>query len=492
MFFLLIKSLISTATVKEGIYEIVHYNSDNYLVNILILVLCILACFLLYPILERIKLKYITLFIFCATILMGIIWVVNAQIGLNGDSGYIITSAYRFTQGDYTVLTESYFRHYPFQLGFTMVCQLLMTIFSWNDNAIPFAIINVICLALTYVGIILLSETVFKKEIIAKYSGVLCLFCLTAILFCTFVYGIVISLMFSVWGIFIYTKYNKKSKIVYLFISAFLLGVSYLIKTNAMVVIIALIITSFMNMINKKDNKYLIFIVMIIVLSISLKIITIQVYENKVNTNLSDSEPLIGWLAMGLQESERAPGWYNEFNYRNFEASGLNSNVAKEKAFEEIKKSLSRFIHNPGYTTKFFESKICSQWNEPTFESLWFGQSRPSYDERQGIFKIAYENTDSNWCYYYMNFYQQFIYLLTFLFFTFNIKNHDINQIIIPLIIIGGFTFHTFFEAKSQFIFTYFLLMLPLAAFGIVKLHYLAKKYLTKNKNTASYASKNK
>ncbi len=480
MFFLLIKSLISTATVKEGVYEIVYYNSDNYLVNVLILILYISACFILYPILERIKLKYITLFIFCVTVLMGVIWVVNAQIGLNGDSSSIITSAYQFTQGDYSVLTKSYFKHYPFQLGFTMVCQLLMTIFSWNDSAIPFAIINVICLALTYVGIILLSDTVFKKEIIAKYSGVLCLFCLTAILFCTFVYGIVISLMFSVWGIFIYTKYNQKNKVVYLFISAFLLGVSYLIKTNAMVVIIALMIISFMHVINKKDKKYLVFIAMVIVLSMSLKIITIQVYENKVNTSLSDSEPLIGWLAMGLQESERAPGWYNGFNYNNFEASGLNSNVAKEKAFEEIKKSLSKFIHNPGYATKFFESKICSQWNEPTFESLWFGQSRPSYVERQGIFKIAYENIDNNGFYYYMNFYQQFIYLLTLLYFTLNIKNHDLNHIIIPLIILGGFTYHAFFEAKSQFIFIYFLLMVPLAASGIVKLHCFSKKVFNK------------
>ena len=492
MFFLLIKSLISTATVKEGIYEIVHYNSDDYLVNILILVLCILACFLLYPILERIKLKYITLFIFCATILMGIIWVVNAQIGLNGDSGYIITSAYRFTQGDYTVLTESYFKHYPFQLGFTMVCQLLMKIFSWSDNAIPFAIVNVICLALTYVGIILLCATIFKKEMIAKYSGVLFLFCFTAILFCTFIYGIVISLMFSVWAIFIYTKYNKKNKIVYLYISAFFLGVSYLIKTNAMIVIIALLIISFMHIINEKNNKYLVFVVMVIVLSMSLKIITIQVYENKENTNLSESEPLVGWLAMGLQESERAPGWYNGFNYNNFESSGLKSNIAQENAIKEIKKSLQKFMYNPGYTKKFFERKIYSQWNEPTFESLWFGQSRTSYAERQGIFKTAYENIDSNGFYYYMNFYQQFIYLLTLLYFTFNIKNHDLNHIIIPLIILGGFTYHTFFEAKSQFIFTYFLLMIPSAAFGIVKLHYLIKKYLTKDKNTADYSSKNK
>lgn len=480
MFFLLIKSLISTATVKERIYEIVHYNSDNFLVNILMLILYIAACFLLYPILKKIKLKYIALFIFCATILMGVIWVINAQIGLNGDSSNIIISAYQFTQGDYSILTKSYFKHYPFQLGFTMLCQLLMTIFSWNDNAIPFAIVNVICLALTYVGIILLCATIFKKDIVAKYSGVLCLFCFTAILFCTFVYGIVISLMFSVWGIFIYTKYNKNNKIVYLCISAFLLGVSYLIKTNAMIVIIALMIISLIYMINEKNSKYLIFIVMVMVLSMSLKTITIQVYENKENINLDDSEPLIGWLAMGLQESERAPGWYNGFNYGNFEASGLSSNVAKENALREIKKSLNRFIDNPSYTKDFFEGKICSQWNEPTFESLWFGQSRPSYVERQGIFKIAYENIDNNGFYYYMNFYQQFIYLLTLLYFTFNIKNHDLNHIIIPLIILGGFTYHALFEAKSQFIFTYFLLMVPLAASGIVKLHCFSKKVFNK------------
>ncbi|ALU13512.1 hypothetical protein ACH52_0683 [Eubacterium limosum] len=482
MIFLLIKSLTSTATVKEDVFEIVYYNYDNYLNNIFMLIFYISICLLLYPILLKIKIEHITIFVFCATLIMGVIWVINAQIGLNGDSSSIITSAYQFTQGDYSVLTRSYFRHYPFQLGFTMICQLFMTVFSWNDNAIPFALVNIICLGLTYVGIILLCTSIFEKEIIAKYCGVLCLFCFTAIFFCTFAYSIVISLMFSIWGIYIYTKYYETNKIKYLCFSSFLLAVSYLVKTNAMIVIIALIIVSFAYIMSERDGKYLVFIIIVIVLSVSFKSATILAYENKGNIDLGDSEPLVGWLAMGLQESERAPGWYNGFNYNNFEASGLDSDIAKENAIKEIKKSFKKFIHNPSYAKDFFESKICSQWNEPTFESLWFGQSRPSYIERKGIFKAAYENIDSNLFYYYMNFYQQFIYMLTFVFFITNIKKYNLNNIIIPLIIVGGFVYHTLFEAKSQFIFIYFLLMIPLASYGIVELKYLVKKYLIKRK----------
>ena len=36
-----------------------------------------------------------------------------------------------------------------------------------------------------------------------------------------------------------------------------------------------------------------------------------------------------------------------------------------------------------------------------------------------------------------------------------------------PLVILGGFLFHTLWEAKSQYIFPYFVCMLPAAAMGL-------------------------
>ena len=35
------------------------------------------------------------------------------------------------------------------------------------------------------------------------------------------------------------------------------------------------------------------------------------------------------------------------------------------------------------------------------------------------------------------------------------------------LVILGGFAFHTFWEAKSQYIFPYFVILLPYGAAGI-------------------------
>lgn len=44
------------------------------------------------------------------------------------------------------------------------------------------------------------------------------------------------------------------------------------------------------------------------------------------------------------------------------------------------------------------------------------------------------------------------------------------------MVIIGGFIFHTFWEAKSQYILPYFVLMLPLFVAGSVELVRLCRK----------------
>ena len=69
-----------------------------------------------------------------------------------------------------------------------------------------------------------------------------------------------------------------------------------------------------------------------------------------------------------------------------------------------------------------------------------------------------------------MNFYQQGI-LFGFLLALVGLwRRREICQCLLPLIILGGVLYHLLCEAKSQYSFAFFLLMIPIASYG---LHFL-------------------
>lgn len=488
MFFLLIKSFISTASVKNlsnigGHGEVVFYSKDNIFLNSMLLLIGVGGLYLIRPLLLKIRLKHLALFTSLFTFVIGIIWILGVQMGVSADSGIIVNHAYEFAIGNYGGLEDVYYQHYPFQLGFTLFCQVFFSLLSLNNKAIFFEIVNLICIIFTYLALIIFCKICFKNEMYAKYSSIFCMFCMQSILFSCFVYGIIPALMLSSWSILLYFLYKKTNKLYFLPVSAFLLGIAVLLKYNSMITLIAMIIISFIYILKSKDIKYCGFIIIALLFTMGLKSTVICWYENKGNIDFSNSEPLAGWLAMGLQESKSAPGWWNSYNYDNFEISGRDQEIAKENAYKNISLSLTKFNEDRIYFLNFFKNKVLSQWNEPTFESLWFGTTRDSYIERKGIFKEAYINIDDNFFYYYMNFYQQFVYVFVFVFLIYDIKNTNTNMesMVFVLTIIGGFFYHLFFEAKSQFIFPYFILMIPLAAIGFTKGNKNLMKFLKDN-----------
>ena len=46
----------------------------------------------------------------------------------------------------------------------------------------------------------------------------------------------------------------------------------------------------------------------------------------------------------------------------------------------------------------------------------------------------------------------------------------DLLRCLLPLILLGGISYHLLFEAKSQYAMPYFVLMMPIAAYGLFAL----------------------
>ena len=76
-----------------------------------------------------------------------------------------------------------------------------------------------------------------------------------------------------------------------------------------------------------------------------------------------------------------------------------------------------------------------------------------------------------------MKVFQVFVYLFTFVFTVVMYKRKNEFFAIIPIAFIGGTSFNMIWEAKSRYIFPYFVFLIPLAAYGLVIVRNKIKEY---------------
>ena len=178
---------------------------------------------------------------------------------------------------------------------------------------------------------------------------------------------------------------------------------------------------------------------------------------------------------MGMQESSRASGWYNGFNFVTYRDAGLDSGLADEISRQVIAERLQTFMERPGYAINFYLHKHLSQWADGTYASRQ--ATLATYGGRRDFFVSLYEGALSRYYIGYCNLYQNFLYLGTLGCFVSLWREQRKKGSAPPLYlylgfiaVVGGFLFHILWEANSRYIFPYSLLLLPYAAKGICDL----------------------
>ena len=195
-----------------------------------------------------------------------------------------------------------------------------------------------------------------------------------------------------------------------------------------------------------------------------------RVYEKRTGLEFGSGIPMISWMAMGFSEGHAAPGWYKEDNTVNaFERNDYDPEATAADARAVLSERMALFAHHPRTALRFFWQKLRSLWNEPSYESLWINQVQLSYSEK-GRFYDFFCGSGARRTAAVMNQVQQLIFL-GMLLGAFSLwRGKDIRRCLLPLIILGGLLYHLLFEAKSQYALPYFVLMLPVAAYGFYKL----------------------
>ncbi len=293
----------------------------------------------------------------------------------------------------------------------------------------------------------------------------LCMGCVQIFLYTTFLYGITLGLALSLAAFLFLLLYFKKEKMIYALLAMFLMGEAILVKSNYSIFLIAIVIFLCYKALEFKKLKLAVFAIAFIVISRLMSCTLVSLYEFRSGMEISSGMPKTLYIAMGMQEGERAEGWFNNYNMGTFVNSGCDIVKCDEIAKEAIQESVQKFLNTPAYVLRFYTKKIVSQWNEPTYEALWI--NRHHKGEFSKIVQSIYDGKLYTFLYEYMNVYQSLVYIMVFVCVLIRRKSWKMQQLVLLLVVLGGFFFHILWEAKSQYIYPYFVMLIPYAAVGM-------------------------
>lgn len=484
--YIAVMSIIQTSKIDPANYgsEVILYETDNIALNLLFMSLFFVFLFAMkkrYNFFKNVNMKVLEFALPCYVAVLGLIWVLSAQSSPSADSQNIFEAATNAVRGNYQSMLDggnfynkdfyngySYFNFYPFQLGFVFICEIIYRIFG-TSSAIPIEIINVLCVALAYIAITKICKLIFKKRSIEFFTIILLAGCFQPILFCTFAYGNIIGMCCALWAIYFLIKYFQTSKYILLIPCAVLLTVSTLAKFNNMIYVVAFVVMLIIHTIKQKKWQSIAFALAICIMAVGTSNLVIMSYENRANTTFKSGVSQILYLDMGLNESYMAPGWYNDMAKSTYINNGLDNKQADKAAMDNISNRFKYNFSDVDYAVDFFGKKILSQWNEPTFESIWISEVKGHYTELNGLANGIYNGSTGQFFEIYFNLYIQILYLLfaVGLYCMFLNKKNNIETVLLPLVILGGFGYHLLFEGKSQYVLTYIPLLIPVAAYGI-------------------------
>lgn len=497
--YIAIMSFIQTSVFDVSKYssEVVLYQTDNIILNIAFTALFVFLLFKLkryFNFFAKVNMKYMEIAIVAFPIIIGLIWILSVTSVPGADSYSLFEAATRAAKGDYSAMQNgtdfynkdfykgySYFNYYPFQLGFVLFSEVIYRIFG-TTSSMPIQVINVLCVGIAYLGIAKITKYLFKRRTIEFIAILLLAGFIQPVLLCTFVYGNIIGMCCAVWASFFLIRYFQTSKYTTLIPSGLLLIFAVLVKYNNMIYVIAFAIILVVHTIKAKKWQSIAFALAICIASLGSIQLVIMSYESRANNEFSNGVSQVLYLDLGLSDSYMAPGWYTTIAKDTYANNSFNDKAANAQAWNDINQKLKKFGNNASYTIDFFDKKILSQWNEPTFESIWISKVKQHTTDINAIGKSVYDGSLGQLFELHFNFYIQILYSLFAIGLCLLIirKSTNLCTILLPLVILGGFGYHLLFEGKSQYVSTYIPLMIPTAAYAVNSI--LEGKYTTLHK----------
>ncbi|MCM1113010.1 MAG: hypothetical protein NC399_07120 [Muribaculum sp.] len=411
-------------------------------------------------------------------------WVALCHVEPRADGESLCYVAKLMLEGRYGTMTPpGYMSYNPHQFSLLLVIQTLFRLFG-ADNYQAFQYMNALCMPLLfYSGYKLLWLACGRWEACFYYL-LLFLGCMPLFLYVPYVYGEITSVTFTMvlmWQVARYCKGGGKASVLWGTLAA---AAACVMRMNSLIVLVAAGIVLFVYALRAAKPQAVVWLLVTVVSVFVVDGCIRSYYERESGREVLDGIPYISYVLMGLQDGPRGPGWYDGRNYNELIEHDYDTEQTAFDNKEDVKARLLEFWNDKAYGVDFFRRKILSQWNSPTYHSLYeTRQFDCEAKELPGIVhQIYYEGEDA--VKDYMNRYQFLLYFLTAFYAASALAHRKrerfLEDRILLIAVIGGFLFSIVWEAMSRYVLPYVVYMIPLAAVGVWRMRELLTGIKTK------------
>ncbi len=312
-------------------------------------------------------------------------------------------------------------------------------------------------------------QLLFEWKYMTAIQGVMLVFYFPYAFLVTNLYGDHIGYGFSMMAVYFcikYLKYRETKNVVWMGI-CIALGICF--KQNCMIILAGMVCILCVDVVHQGriQWKRLLWVVLFLAGVGILCSLPKQYISAVSGLELGEGNSKLAHIAMGLQDTGRAPGWCNDYNIDVFVENNYSKAATAEASLENIKASLNDFITHPLKAWSFFHRKWALEWNNPTFECFNAQNLRISVVELSSLIKSTINDGGKvnilaiawmdGW---------QTVLLFGMLLYLICAKDADVKTLLPAICFIGAFLFWTFWEAKPRYVVPYFLFMIPYSFAG--------------------------
>lgn len=458
--------------------EMLLFQADRPLVNLLLTAGMIAVLALAARLLRAGQHKHLMRWLLALWLGATVFFLWGVRLQPRVDQLRVLDAALRFSRGDYSPMHNVYFHNYSYQLGICLFFEAIARLLPGLDLALTVQILN----AVMTVGIVLVLQrflALLTEEENAQHAlNAMLLLFLPMGLYCIYVYGTIPMLLLTVCAFWGFALYARSLRVRHGIAWAACIALSVFMKPNAQLNLLVLVAASALLALNRRTFKPLLYAGLAVLLSMLLPRLAQWQYELRSGVTLTDDLSMLSRLVMGFQRSTAGAGWYNGYTER-FSSWIMPKEESRAIILSDAAALAAEFAADPAMLLRFLEEKCASLWLEPSYSTLWAGSVSELLGRFNGLGFLLYrENSAMRTALEQgMDIYQQAMYALCCLGVLRTLrKRADPVQLLLPLTVLGGFAYHLLFEAKSQYIYPYAMLMIPLAAQGIAALMAAVRK----------------
>lgn len=453
--------------------EYVYFTKDSLPGNLLWLFLVFVCLSFLVRLLQkrapRWNNHHLALGVSLLSVCISLYWVQSSGTYPQADQEYIWEQAVLFNSGDFSGLQPGgYVAMYQQQLGIITLLRMLdhiapfFQIEGWHLFQLFSALSTGLLVYSGYRVTGLLTNRQREAELLYLLFA---LVCAPMYIYTSFVYGESSSTAFcllAAWMLLECLRYPRTPYLAGLYLAAFM---ALLLRTNTLIVMIALGIVFVFTFLQNLCLRQLC-VGLVLLLAVATPTGLIQaIYHDKIPED-SHTMPAILFVAMGTNDDVANAGWYNSYSFLQYQGHGFDPQTSSAAAKEDLAAFAAQCQADPASAIDFYNRKIASQWNAPMYQCIVMNSRVEG--EQTALVQSLYEGEGNRRLTDFMNIYQSLIYGGVLAFTVLALKKRvPLQHYLLLIAVFGGFLFSILWEAKARYVFPYFLIMIPYAAAGI-------------------------